>query len=81
MKTPEWFLDTEVGEKLREIGGPEQKDDHLHHVVAVFEDDHRVFLVTKTWWSSKQRWNYVVVNDINAIVGLFYPDGEERPKR
>ena len=81
MKVPEWFLTREPGDKLREIGGPEQKDDNLHHVITVFEDDSRTFIVTKTWWSTKHRWYYKIVTDSEALVGMFYPDGEERPKR
>jgi len=81
VNVPEWFLTREPGDKLREIGGPEQKDDHLHHVITVFDDDHKTFIVTKTWLTSRQRWHYRIVRDTEAFVGMFYPDGEDRPKR
>lgn len=84
---PAWWSTISVGDKLRRMNGPDQKDDKLLHVVCVFDDDwlegheSERFIVSREWWRGKQRWHYVVHRWTEALVGLIYPDGEDRPKR
>lgn len=77
--TPEWWSTLRVGDRLREVGGPRQEDDHLLHVVAVFEDDGFRFAVTKFWLRSRRRWHYEVKTNVAATVGSIYLDGLNRP--
>lgn len=77
MRLTPWWIMVEVGTKLRKV---DHDGDKLLHVVATFEDDGMRMVVTKTWWSSKQRWHYEVFSQLHACVGTIYPDGEERPE-
>lgn len=72
-----WWREVKVGDKLREVY---HDGDRLIHVISVFEDEGRWFAAGKMWWKHKQRWHYEVYHDTQALVGMIYRDGEERPE-
>jgi hypothetical protein len=75
IESPTWWP-PDVGDRLRYAAPPGEEGD-LWHVVAVFlapdEDCQRV--VARTWWPTKRRWHYEVLDVLKARVGLFRPDG------
>lgn len=64
-----WAESAPIGAKLR-LPAPPHKRRRLLHLRGVV-DGH---LVTREWWSRKQRWNYRV-DDVTALmVGLLTPE-------
>ena len=61
-----------IGARLRGAG-----DDELDHVIEhVLTEDDGTRVVIRSWWRTKQRWNYQVISLIQWRVGLWRPDGE-----
>lgn len=81
MTAPGWYPPA-VGDKLRRVSGSDSAGDALCHVMAAFPGkDDETLVVVAEWLAHKQRWAYEVIDDVKVTVGLYYRDGEPRPRR
>lgn len=69
-----------AGDKLRGVQGPDEPEDPVLHVVAVFEHEGEARAVTAEWWPRRRRWHYEVRTVVDADVGLVRPDGTPRKR-
>lgn len=54
--------------------------DALLHVLAVFDHDGATRIVTAEWFPTKRRYSYAIQDEVEARLGLIWPEGKPRSK-
>lgn len=85
-KRAEWWP-PKAGDKLRHLTRHERNGESvlveaLVHVLAVFEHaGDGVHAAVAEWFPGRARWHYEVIDDVHAIVGSYWPDGQPNPHK
>ena len=82
---PAWWP-PKVGAVLRHAthhsaraGRVKQVDARLHVLSVFIDKDGEKRIVTAEWFPTKRRWSYAVMSAFDAMSGLIWPDGAEKP--